>query len=117
MLGDVVDPQTRTLPVRLSVPNPGTRLRPGMFVTAAIAEPLTHTAIFVPADAMQDVNGFPVVFVTADGITFQARAVKTGAQTDGLVEVVEGLGPADHVVVNGAFMVKGELLKGTVGEG
>ena len=116
MLGDVVDPQTRTLPVRLSVPNPGIRLRPGMFATASIEEPATRMAVFVPSGALQDINGFRVVFVTPDGVNFEARAVKTAAETRGLVEIAEGLQPTDHVVVDGAFMVKGELLKGTVGE-
>ena len=117
MLGDVVDPQTRTLPVRIVVPNRGILLRPGMFVSAAIAQPATRTSIFVPSDALQDINGFRVVFVTADGKTFYARTVQTGAQANGMVEITDGLQPADRVVVRGAFMVKGELLKGTVGEG
>ena len=117
LLGDVVDSQTRTLPVRIVVPNRSILLRPGMFVTAAIAEPATREAIFVPTDALQDVNGFRVVFVTRDGVTFYAHAVKTGAESGGLVEITEGLTSQDHVVVKGAFMVKGELLKGTVGEG
>ncbi len=117
MLGDLLDPQTRTLPVRLAVPNCGVRLRPGMFATAAINEAATRDAIYVPDAALQDVNGFRVVFVTQDGSTFQVRAVKLGARSQGLVEVVEGLNPGDHIVVDGAFMVKGELLKGSVGEG
>ena len=117
MLGDELDAQTRTLPVRLAVPNPGVRLRPGMFATASVQEAATRTAIFVPENALQDVNGFRVVFVTADGSTFQVRAVKLGARSQGMVEVVEGLNPQDHIVVDGAFMVKGELLKGSVGEG
>ena len=117
MLGDTLDPQTRTIPVRVAVPNPGTKLRPGMFATVNIEESATQTAVFVPQDALQDVNGIQVVFVTMDGTTFQARAVKTGAQSKGLVEITEGLQPSDHIVVQGAFMVKGELLKGSVGEG
>ncbi len=117
MLGDQLDPQTRTLPVRVVVANPGTKLRPGMFATADIDEAATRTAIFVPEAAVQDVNGLPVVFVTGDGATFQVRAVKLGTHSHGLVEAVEGLNPGDHVVVDGAFMVKGELLKGSVGEG
>ena len=117
MLGDQVDPQTRTLPVRLAVPHPGVRLRPGMFATATVQEAATRSAIFVPENALQDVNGFRVVFVTEDGSTFQVRAVKLGARSQGVVEVVEGLKPGDRIVVDGAFMVKGELLKGSVGEG
>ncbi len=116
MLGDQLDPQTRTVPVRLAVPNPGTRLRPGMFVTAGIDEPASATAVFIPQDALQDVNGLRVVFVTQDGTNFQVRAVKPGTTSQGLVQIVEGLNPTDHVVVDGAFMVKGELLKGSVGE-
>ena len=117
MLGDQLDLQTRTLPVRVQVPNPGVKLRPGMFATAMIDEPATRTGIFIPESAVQDVNGLRAVFVTDDGSTFQVRAVKLGSRSGGLVEAVEGLNPTDHIVVDGAFMVKGELLKGSVGEG
>lgn len=117
MLGDQLDPRTRTVPVRVQVPNPGTRLRPGMFAKAVIDEPASRTGIFVPDGALQDVNGLHVVFVTADGTNFAVRAVKLGSRARGLVEVVDGLAPGDHIVVDGAFMVKGELLKGSVGEG
>ena len=117
MLGDTLDPKTRTTPVRIVVPNPGTRLRPGMFVSAHIAEPATHDALFVPEDALQDINGLQVVFVTPDGQNFQARTVNLGTRSQGKVEVVSGLRPGDRVVVNGAFMVKGEMLKGTMGGG
>jgi len=117
MVGDVVDPQTRTLPIRISVSNPRMRLRPGMFVQTEIAQPQAKPSVFVPPDALQDVNGFSVVFVTRDGQNFQARAVTTGMQRSGMIEVLKGLTSGDKVVTAGAFMVKSELLKGTVGEG
>lgn len=117
MLGDTLDPQTRTAPVRIFVPNPGTRLRPGMFVSAHIAEPATRDALFVPEDALQDINGLQVVFVSPDGQSFQARTVNLGTRSQGKVEVVSGLRPSDRIVVNGAFMVKAEMLKGTMGGG
>jgi multidrug efflux pump subunit AcrA (membrane-fusion protein) len=116
-VGNLLDPTTRTIPVRIAVRNPGTELRPGMFASAHIDGPRTRTALFVPEDALQDVNGNQVVFTTSDGETFKAQIVKLGTRTRGKAEVVEGLKPGDHVVVNGAFMVKGELLKGTVGDG
>ncbi len=117
MLGDTLDPQTRTAPVRIVVPNPGTRLRPGMFVSARIAEPATRNALFIPEDALQDINGLQVVFVSPDGQSFQARTVNLGTRSQGKVEVVSGLRPGDRIVVNGAFMVKAEMLKGTMGGG
>jgi membrane fusion protein, heavy metal efflux system len=117
MIGDLLDPQTRTVPVRIVVPNPGTLLRPGMFVSARIAEPQTEPALFVPEDALQDINGMRVVFTTTDGITFKAKTVNVGTRSQGKVQIVDGLGPQDQVVVKGAFMVKSEMLKGTMGEG
>lgn len=117
MLGDVIDQQTRTAPVRIVVANPGTRLRPGMFVSADIAEPATRDGVFVPEDALQNINGLQVVFVTSDGQSFQARTVKLGNHSQARVEVLSGLQPGDRIVVNGAFMVKSEMLKATMGGG
>ena len=117
MLGDTLDPETRTAPVRIVVPNPGTRLRPGMFVSAHISEPATRDALLVPEDALQDINGLQVVFVTSDGQSFQARTVNVGTRSQGKIEVVSGLRPGDRIVVNGSFMVKAEMLKGTMGSG
>ncbi len=117
MLGDMVDPQTRTVPVRIVVRNPGTRLRPGMFVSAVIAEPATRTAVFVPEDALQEINGLHVVFVTTDGQTFQARTVTLGIHSAGKTEIVSGLQPGERIVVDGAFIVKSQMLKSTMGDG
>ncbi len=117
MVGSTLDPQTRTVPVRITVPNPGTRLRPGMFASAQIAEPATRLSVFVPEIAMQDINGLQVVFVTTDGSMFKAQAVKIGTRDRGRAEIIDGLKPGDHIVTAGAFMVKSEMLKGTMGEG
>ncbi len=115
MIGDTIDPQTRTAPVRIVVSNPATRLRPGMFISAHIAEPATRDALFVPENALQEINGLQVVFVDSNGQTFQARTVSLGIRSQGKVEVVSGLHPGDRIVVNGAFMVKAEMLKSTMG--
>lgn len=117
MVGSTVDEQTRTIPVRIDVPNPERKLRPGLFATAQITEPQSRNAVFVPEDALQDINGNQVVFVSADGTSFRSQVVKVGTRSLGRAEIVNGLKPGDHVVTRGAFMVKGELLKGTMGDG
>jgi membrane fusion protein, heavy metal efflux system len=117
MIGDQLDPQTRTVPVRIVLSNPDLLLRPGMFASARIAESQTQRALFVPEDALQDINGMRVVFTTTDGTTFRARTVNVGTRSQGKVEIIDGLNPQDRVVVKGAFMVKSEMLKGTMGEG
>lgn len=115
-IGNTLDPQTRTIPVRLVIPNPGMRLRPGMFASAHIAGSATRTAIFIPESALQNINGNQIVFVTPDGVTFRPQVVKLGTHSMGRIEVVQGLTPRTRIVTDGAFMVKGELLKGTVGD-
>jgi multidrug efflux pump subunit AcrA (membrane-fusion protein) len=117
MVGDTLDPQTRTVPVRIVVPNPSTRLRPGMFASAQIAGAQTRRAVFIPQGALQDINGMTVVFVTNDGTSFRAQTVTVGTSSEGKTEIVDGLRPGDQVVVGGAFMVKSAMLKGTMGEG
>ncbi|AFL87801.1 RND family efflux transporter, MFP subunit [Terriglobus roseus DSM 18391] len=116
-VGSELDPQTRTIPVRIVIPNPGQRLRPGMFAAAHIAGTASRTAVFIPEDALQNINGNQVVFLTMDGVTFRPQIVRLGTHSKGRAEIVQGLKPGDHIVVKGAFMVKGELLKGTVGDG
>ena len=117
MIGDTIDPETRTAPVRVVVANPSTKLRPGMFVSAHIAEPTTRDGLFAPENALQEVNGLQVVFVTSDGQNFHARTVNLGTRSHGKVEVVSGLRAGERIVVNGAFMVKSEMLKSTMGGG
>ncbi len=116
LVGDTLDPATRTIPVRIVVPNPGIKLRPQMFATVSIAQPETRPAVFAPEDALQDVNGLQAAFVTADGKTFHAQAVQIGTRAGHRVEITQGLKPGDHIAVAGAFMIKSELLKGSMGE-
>lgn len=115
MLGDQLDSDTRTVPVRIVVPNPGMRLRPGMFVTTSIDLGATAEGMYVPESALQDVNGMQAVFVTPDNAHFTVRGVKLGEHVHGFVQVLQGLSSTDHVVIDGAFIVKGELLKSSVG--
>lgn len=116
LVGSVLDPATRTVQVRATVPNPAGRLRPSMFTIAEIAGGDTRKAIFVPEEALQDVNGVAVAFVTVDGTHFTSEAVKTARPVNHQVEVLDGLKPGDRIAVAGAFILKSELLKGTIGE-
>ena len=66
-----LDAKTRTLPVRLLVPNPGMRLRAEMYATAAIAQGTSRAAFFIPEEALQDLNGGSVVFVRKKNDEFE----------------------------------------------
>lgn len=114
LIGSSLDPATRTIQVRATMPNAQNKLKPQMFTTATLDETESRRAIFVPESALQDINGLQAAFVTNDGTHFTARTVKTAAPISGQVEITDGLQPGEHVAVTGAFMLKSALLKSTM---
>lgn len=103
----VVDPVSRTLKVRLEVENPGTVLRPGMYVDVAL--PVTRpSAVTIPADALVDSGLRQTVFVETGGGVFEPREVSIGWRSRDRVEVVRGLAAGERVVISGAFLVDSE---------
>lgn len=118
-VGDVLDEKTRAVTVRVLLPNPGHRLKPGMFATARIIgtranEPRRMLAI--PWAAIQEIDGHPSVFVREGEHEFELRRVHTGERAGDLVEILNGVSRGDVVVAEGSFLLKGELLKSTLGE-
>jgi membrane fusion protein, heavy metal efflux system len=109
-LGPQLDPATRTLTVRVLVPNRDSRLRPEMYATAEIARGASRSALFVPEDSVQNLNGNSVVFVRRPNSEFEARPIKSGARVNHEVEIVDGLKDGEEVVTDGAFVVKSQFL-------
>jgi cobalt-zinc-cadmium efflux system membrane fusion protein len=110
-LGPELDPVTRTLKVRVTVPNADDRLKPEMYATAQIDRGTSRKALFVPEVSVQDLNGNPVVFVRHGDADFEARPVRTEAKHDDEVEIAQGLSPGEVVTVNGSFILKSQLLR------
>jgi cobalt-zinc-cadmium efflux system membrane fusion protein len=107
-VGDVVNPETRRVTLRIELPNPGRRLKPQMLVTVAIAATAPRSVLVVPARALQTMDGESVVFVQ-NGDEFTRRPVTIGATVDGQVEIVRGLAAGDRVATAGAFLLKSAL--------
>lgn len=116
-ISDVIDPQTRTAKVRCVVDNADGALKLDMFVRVTIPTGSTREAIVVPAEAVQQVDGQPVVFVRQSPTTFERRDVKTGPTAGDVIEIVSGLAPGLDVVGAGSFYLKTALLRERVGEG
>lgn len=116
-IGDTVDPETRRVTLRIEVANPDRRLKPEMFVTVVLGTASPHRALVVPTRAVQSMEGESVAFVRTATGTFSRRAVTTGADIEGEVEVLSGLTEGDVVAAAGAFLLKSELLASTGDEG
>lgn len=113
-VGDMLDPQTRTLPVIFEVPNSGSRLKVGMFANVSIRTGDAKGALAVPKEALVEDEGRWFLFVQTAGEAFERREVKLGAQDKGYAQVVEGVKPHERVVSKGAYYVK---LAATAGKG
>jgi len=106
-IGDVLDPQTRTLKVYVELPNPRGRLRPEMYGTIRHAGPARKT-LAVPSAALVREYGGSMVFVERGPGQFERRPVTTGIRVGDRVAVVGGLQPDDRVIVDGAVLLKGQ---------
>ncbi|PIM52487.1 efflux transporter periplasmic adaptor subunit, partial [Roseateles chitinivorans] len=103
-IGEVLDPDTRTVKVRLILDNADGRLRPGMFVKLRFAGP-SHPAPVVPASALLQDGLFTRVFVERAPGRYVAREVTVGAAMGDEVEIVSGLRPGERVVVRDGVLL------------
>ena len=108
---DLIEPsvgaETRTARVRLSVPNPAMRLRPGQYGDVTFALP-GASSLVVPRDAVADTGVAQYAFVDAGGGRFEPRRVRTGVLLGDDLEVIDGLREGERVVARGSFMVDSE---------
>ena len=115
-IGDVVDEKLRTIKVRAEVSNVGLLLKPNMYIRGAIADSATASQVLtVPEDAVQTVEGEPTVFVLERDGVFAVRPVEVGERAGSRRVIIRGLDGPESVVIAGAFNLKAELLKGTLG--
>ena len=117
LVSSVVDTVSRTVKVRLEIPNPRHVLKPGMFARAGVVLDAKPGAAGIPHRAVQTLEGREVVFVPAGGNRFRASPVRIGPpRAGGWVEVIDGLAPGDTIVVGGGFALKAHMLRATFGE-
>jgi cobalt-zinc-cadmium efflux system membrane fusion protein len=114
-IADTVNPKTRRVTVRSTVPNLDGRLKPEMFATVTLGEGDARPVVVVPPGAVQTMDGRAVVFVETSPGRFTMRPVELGAESGGQVEIVTGVAAGDRIVANGSFVLKSELLKAANG--
>lgn len=111
-VGREVDAHSRTVPVRLVLPNGDGRLKPGMFATAWIGTGGEgEKVVAVPATALQRMDNQWVVFLPRGEGRFEVRPVERGRDLGDEVAVLSGLQPGEPVVIEGAFVLRAEAGK------
>ena len=108
-IGDVLDPATRTMRLRVTVLNPDRLLKPEMFATVRVYAVPTPDALTVPLAAVQNGPTGKMVFVQRGTNDFEVRTVKVGSEQGEVVTVLEGVSAGEQVVTKGSFVLKSEL--------
>ncbi|OWK35115.1 putative Co/Zn/Cd efflux system membrane fusion protein [Fimbriiglobus ruber] len=116
----VVDPATRTVPVRVSLPNPDGQLKAKTYGTAEIIQRDEPHALLVPSAAVHSEGDCRVVFVrdrnfeSSEYKVFHVRTVRVGAKTETQTEIAAGLLPGEVVATTGSGVLRAELLRATI---
>ena len=99
---------TRTLQMKIEVPNPDGRLRSGMFGTVRFHPTAAREALVVPTQAILRTGQRNVVIVDLGEGSFAPREVVTGHEGGGYVEILEGLNEHDRIVTSTQFLIDSE---------
>ncbi len=100
--------EARTAKVRFELPNPGHRLKLGMYLNVEINVDLAQNAIAVPETAVIDTGARQVVIIDRRDGTFEPRIVSMGAKADGYQEILSGVKPGEWVVSSATFLLDSE---------
>lgn len=96
----VLDPQTRTLPIEITIPNTGLRLKSGMFARIKIIADYKHDVLALAQDALVRELGASYVFTVEGGLA-RKKKVSLGIEEDGIIEIIDGIKEGETVIVFG----------------
>ncbi|MDJ0765639.1 MAG: efflux RND transporter periplasmic adaptor subunit [Myxococcota bacterium] len=108
---------SRTVKIRVAVPNRDGRLLAGMFAQVKVFIPGDQQVLAVPTGAVLEDEQRAFVFVHHEGDYYVRRPVTVGRTFEGLAEITDGLSGGEIVVANGAFLMKSDVLRSKMGAG
>lgn len=100
-----VDEQSRTVLLRAHVPNPGVRLKPGMFARVQLVLEIRENALIVPEQALVPQGKDRFVYRLADGRAVLTK-IEMGLRRPGEVEIRSGLSAGDAIIVDGQLRLR-----------
>jgi membrane fusion protein, multidrug efflux system len=105
-----VDPSTGAVRLRAIFPNPDGLLLPGLYVRATINQGVDPHGILAPQQGIShNEKGQPTALVVDDKNIARLRVLKTGRAVGGDWQVLDGLKPGDHMIVEGLQKVQPDM--------
>jgi membrane fusion protein, heavy metal efflux system len=115
-ISPTVDPESRTVPVRVVVNNLGSQLRPQAFVTVDFERATEQVAIVIPRSAIEQEGDKSYVYKEKEPSTFERTEVVLGSSTGLTAVVLSGVAEGDKIVNQGVFYLKSLRQKGELQE-
>ncbi len=103
-----LNPSTRTVRVRVVLPNPDIQLKPGMYATLLVSGTQRRAVLTVPRSAVLSTGERSMVFVRDANGMLSPREVALGVSTDERIEILRGLTAGETVVASATFLVDAE---------
>lgn len=100
-----VDEQTRSVLLRARIPNPGVRLKPGMFARVVLVLETRENALIVPEQALVPMGKERFVYRLADGKAVLTK-IELGLRRPGEVEIRQGLSAGDAIIIDGQLRLR-----------
>lgn len=104
VIGDVVDPATRTIKIRATVSNQDRRLKPEMFARLTIAGHTMRPKIVIPKQALVERSGRQWIVVELAPGRYEERAVAIDSVTENQVTIREGVTTGERIVLSPSSM-------------
>jgi Cu(I)/Ag(I) efflux system membrane fusion protein len=104
-----INPDTRINLIRVSIPNPGNQLKPGMSAYVVLKNK-QRNSLTLPVDAVIRSEKHSIVWIEIDKNTFKSVMVETGLESGDRIEIKNGLKEGDVVVTNGAYLINSEYI-------
>jgi membrane fusion protein, heavy metal efflux system len=105
VVSGAVDPNTRTLRVRVILPNSNGRIKPGMFGAIRLVKS-SASAILVPASAVIREGNDSYMFVAKGNGRYERRTVTIGRTVDGSIEILGGINSGETIVSDGSLLLR-----------
>jgi cobalt-zinc-cadmium efflux system membrane fusion protein len=114
-IGDVIDPDTRTMTVRMDLPNPSDIIKPNMLATLLIRKQGTQEAV-IPLEAVVREGDRDHVFVQVGKDQFALRPVELGDPEGSVRPIISGLELGERIVSTGSFHLNNERMRAQLEE-
>jgi len=104
----MLDPESRTLKVRMEFPNPNSELKPEMYANVTLKSEVTKKTIAVPEEAVMYSGDKTMAMIQKPSGAFESRELNLGVKTQGYVQVISGLKAGERVVTSSNFLIDSE---------